>query len=67
MKYNIEKSFFGKTEMEYLGFWVTRDCVKTMDKNRSNKQYDTTVYPEESLWIYRFSKSLSQYVGKTLT
>ena len=28
LKYNIEKSFFGKTEMEYLGFWVTRNGEK---------------------------------------
>ena len=27
-KCNIEKSFFRKTEMEYLGFWLTRDGVK---------------------------------------
>ena len=28
LKFNIEKSLFGKTEMEYLGFWVTLDRVK---------------------------------------
>ena len=28
LKCNIEKPFFGKTEMEYLGLWVTRDGVK---------------------------------------
>ena len=27
-KCNIEKSFFGQTEMEYLGSWVTRDVLK---------------------------------------
>ena len=32
LKCNIEKSFFGKTEMEYLGFWVTRDVVKTINR-----------------------------------
>ena len=32
IKYNIEKSLFGQTEMEYLGFWVTHDCVKLMNK-----------------------------------
>ena len=32
LKRNIEKSFFGKTEMEYLGFWVTHDGVKIIDK-----------------------------------
>ena len=28
---NIEKSFFGKTKMEYLGFWVTRDGFKPIN------------------------------------
>ena len=37
-KCDIEKSFFGQTEMEYLGFWVTHDGVKSMDKNTSNKK-----------------------------
>ena len=32
LKCNIEKYFFGPTEMEYLGFWVTRNRVKTMDR-----------------------------------
>ena len=31
LKYNIEKYFFRKTEMEYLGFWVTRDDIKPID------------------------------------
>ena len=33
LKCHIEKSFFGKTEMEYLDFWVTRDGIKPMNKN----------------------------------
>ena len=32
LKCNIERSFCGKTEMEYLGFWVTRNIVKPMDR-----------------------------------
>ena len=36
-KCNIEKSLFGNTEMEYIGFWVTNDGVKPIDKNTSNK------------------------------
>ena len=31
LKCNIEKSFFGKTEMEYLGFWLTRDGNKAIN------------------------------------
>ena len=32
LKYNIEKSFFRQTEIEFLGFWVTRDGVKPINK-----------------------------------
>ena len=33
LKCNIEMYFIGKTEMEYLGFWVTRDGVKPIERN----------------------------------
>ena len=29
IKFNIENLLFGQTEIEYLGFWVTRDGVKS--------------------------------------
>ena len=32
LKCNIKNSFFRKTEMEYLGFWVTCDGVKPINK-----------------------------------
>ena len=32
LKFNIEKSFFRHTEMEYLGFWVTRNDVKPINR-----------------------------------
>ena len=32
LKYNIEESFFGKTEIKYLGFWVSRDGVKPTNR-----------------------------------
>ena len=32
LKFNIEKSFFIHTEMEYLGFWVTRNDVKPINR-----------------------------------
>ena len=32
LKCNIEKSFFGITEIEYLGFWVTRDGIKSINR-----------------------------------
>ena len=30
IKYDIERSFFGQTEMEYVGFYVIRNGVKPM-------------------------------------
>ena len=33
LKSNIERSFFVQTKMRYLGFWVTRDGVKPINKN----------------------------------
>ena len=46
IKCNTENYLFGKTEMEYLGFWVTNDGVRPLDKKRRNREYDTTDYPE---------------------
>ena len=31
LKCNIEKSSFGQTKKEYLGFWVTRDGIKPIN------------------------------------
>ena len=31
LKCNIQMSFFGKTKMEYLCFWVTRDGIKPIN------------------------------------
>ena len=33
LKFNIEKSFFGQTNMEYLSYWVMIDGVKTININ----------------------------------
>ena len=33
LKCNIKNEFFGHTKNEYLGSWVTRDGVKTTNKN----------------------------------
>ena len=33
LKCNIEKSYFGQTKMEYLGFWVTRTGIQPINKN----------------------------------
>ena len=32
LKVNAPKSFFGRTELEYLGYWITQDGVKPLSK-----------------------------------
>ena len=32
LKCNTERSFFGQTQMEYLGFWVTRNGIRPVNK-----------------------------------
>ena len=32
LKVNAKKSFFGKQELEYLGYWVTRDGIQPLPK-----------------------------------
>ena len=45
LKCNIEKSFFGRTKMEYLGLWVTRDIVEPINRNI---EYITNMAPPTS-------------------
>ena len=67
LKCNIEKYFFVKTEMQYLGLWVTRDGIKSIEKNTSNKKYEATDFLKRSTLVYRCSELLPRYVGKTPT
>ena len=39
LKCNIEKSSFAQSEMEYLGFWVTREGVRPIERNRRHSTY----------------------------
>ena len=32
LKVNASKSFFGRTQLEYLGYWITREGVKPLNK-----------------------------------
>ena len=32
LKVNAKKSFFGKTELEYLGYWITRQGIQPIPK-----------------------------------
>ena len=32
LKVNANKSFFGRAELEYLGYWITRDGIQPLQK-----------------------------------
>ena len=32
LKINAKKSFFARTELEYLGYWITRDGIRPTSK-----------------------------------
>ena len=45
LKFNIERSFFGQTKLEYLGFVSTHDGIKPINK-KTNQQ---------KIWCHRLS------------
>ena len=57
---------FGETEMGCLGFWVTRDGVKPVNKKIEAIKYDDTNFSKISTPVYRFCVLLPQYIVKTL-
>ena len=54
LKCNIENYLFGQTEMEYLGFWVTRDGFKPINEK-------IEVITDMALPIYR--KEVRKFIG----
>ena len=55
-KCNIEKSFFGRTEMEYLGFWVTQTGIRPINKKgRSHSKHEATKENQRGDCVHRRS------------
>jgi len=43
LKVNANKSFFGRHEYKYLGFWITRNGIRPLSKKMdATKKYCTT-------------------------
>ena len=53
--------------MEYLGFWVTFDRIKAIDKKIQALKYETTYLLKGITPFYMCSGILPRYVGKTFT
>ena len=54
LKVNCEKSFFGRTETEYLGFWITRHNVRPQAKK---------VEAIHNIQIPKTRKQLRRFIG----
>ena len=55
LKCNIEKSFSGQTEMEYLGLWVTMTGIRIMNKNISHSKHECTKEDQRGACVHRHS------------
>lgn len=59
LKINAEKSFFGRSETEYLGFWITRDGIRPVAKKvEAIQQIDT---PKTKKELRRFIGLVNYY------
>ena len=59
IKYSTKKYFFGQTEMEYLGFWVTCDGVKPI--NRKIEAITNMVPPTSRKEVRNFIVLINYY------
>ena len=55
LKINVEKSFFAKPELEYLGFWITRNGIRPLMKK---------VEAIQNLTAPKTCKELCRYIGQ---
>ncbi len=54
LKINAKKSFFGQSELEYLGYWVTRDGIQPMPKK---------VQAIKDLAVPKTKRQLRKFIG----
>ena len=68
LKLNIEKSFFGQSEMKYLGFWVTREGVSVTCyiTNLPRKPFNTPVSCPAHTRHSRYVTCVTRPLGMTL-
>ena len=58
LKCYIERSLFGQTKIEYLGFWVAHNDVKPVETNTSNKHMKPPTYQKE---VWKFIGVVNYY------
>ena len=58
LKVNAEKSFFGHSELEYLGYWVTRDGKPLSEKVDASKN---KAHPRNKKELHSFIGVINYY------
>ena len=59
---NSNKSFFTHEELEYIGYWITREGILSIKKNRSTFENCTPNIPQKTLQFHWVSQLLPWYV-----
>ena len=59
LKVNTEKCFFGHSEFEYLGYWVTRDSIKSLPKKVDAIKNITTLRKKKK--VHSFIRVINYY------
>ena len=54
LKVNAQKSFFGQSQLEYLGYWITRDGIQPLPKK---------VQAIRDLMAPKTGKELHRFIG----
>ena len=52
LKCNIKKSLFGQTDIEYLGFWVTCNGIRTVNKKVEAKVNMTPLKTQKHVRVF---------------
>ena len=67
LKVNLKKSFFAKGELEYLGYWITRQGIKTPRQKSGGYQEDSPTKNQKGApLLYRPIKLLQRHVAKMI-
>jgi hypothetical protein len=66
LKVNAKKSFFGKTEVEYLGYWFTRQGIQPVIKKIDAIQNKAKPSTKKKLPFYLNGQLLQGYVDQKI-
>jgi hypothetical protein len=68
LKVNADKSFFAKYELEYLGYWITREGIQPVTKKiEAIQNIAPPLKPTRTEKVHRYCELISRHVDQTIT